>query len=644
MPWCWYRGAIDSAKPGTIQISNTMKIKEPSLAELIAEVNAGKIMLPGFQREYVWDAGKISELLISLLKSRPIGMATSWLQPESRPHTEPLKFSLRDEQTLTFGEFSNPPAITSLVLDGRQRITTLLHVFTKGFYPKSAKYSHANRWFVTLDKELGEDGSIKSVKINKLKEQGLDSVSACLAQGWYPLDCWAEIVMNTHRLYDDSTYPQGKKPDEQTLLGRTKRLQSVSQTLMAFKFPIAEIGDHFGLSDVCEIFEILNTTGTKVSVFDLIHTFLFQFGYDLRETHGELKKAAPGIYVFGEADPVYYSQLVTAAWIAQKPNLKPLGRDGKVIEGIKAGSLLNTPKEAYTHFESALNNGELSAALDRLYSAFGGKFNLQAAAYPITFTLFFSVMLSAETEAHKRRLCQLFRAFYYRNSLRKRYTEGYLTKYIADLEFLHNTIRLSRDANFEAWAAEANAALDDHMRKSGEAGEPTSMAIESISEQLLSSELTAGAQHQLYTTYLLCRHNLDLLTGERLDIEIKNPDDKSVEIHHVYPKQWLAKNKAGREEQASMVDCFANKVPLTRISNNFWKDKAPNTVLSEKNKTWSNSASQFQKCKIGTDGFKRMADQPTAENITHVWQTRARAMADEIFHAQQVDFNGFEAP
>ena len=618
-----------------------MKIKEFTLTELIQEADSGKIMLPGFQRDYVWDTGKISSLLLSLFKARPVGMATSWLQPENSPHTPPIRFSLKDDAELCFGSFSTNPAVTSLVLDGRQRITTLLHVFTKNFYPKNSKYSHANRWFLNLKKKLGDEESVFCVKINKLKKEGKDTVVGCLARGIYPLDAWSDVAINTPSIFMDSTYAadgEHKKPGEAELKDMAATLQAAYQMLMAFKLPIAEISEKHGLSDVCEIFEILNTTGTRVSVFDLIHTNLFQHNYDLRAKHVELSKDSPGIYIWGAADPVYYSQLVTATWNALGAQLTPTGRDGKKVEGIKAGSLLNTVHEAYEHFGKQIASGKLADALKDLYVAFGGRFSLQEAPYPVSLTLFFALYLACETTEQKKRTCALFRAFYFRNALLKRYTEGYLTKYSTDMKFMYETVRLAVfiDADFESWAQAASVKLTDHLAN-GDGGLVEKAVIE---QQLLADDLSQGAQYELYTTYLLCRHNRDLLTGNSLDILVKNPHDDSVEIHHLYPRQWLKNNNF--EEQRRFADCFANKVPLTRASNNFWRDKAPNTVLAEKKKTWSNSASQFDACKIGSDGFAILTAQPSAENIDKLWKLRAQRMANDIYSAQSVDFNGFE--
>ena len=45
--------------------------------------------------------------------------------------------------------------------------------------------------------------------------------------------------------------------------------------LMATKLAVNIVPSSYSLSEICEIFEVLNTTGTKVSTVDLIHSWLF---------------------------------------------------------------------------------------------------------------------------------------------------------------------------------------------------------------------------------------------------------------------------------------------------------------------------------------------------------------------------------
>ncbi len=630
---------IDSCDHFTCKYLNIMIIKEPSLADLIKDADSGVIQLPGFQREFVWDVAKINDLLESLFKERPVGMATSWLQPQSRPHTLPIRFSIKGAPS-DYGAFIENPAVISLVLDGRQRITTLLHVFTDKLCPANASYTHSNRWFINLDKKLGEDGSIEYCKVNKLAEKRLDTVSNCISVGKYPLAAWADSVASTALFYQPTTYPGGLLPDQALITRRIQCMQDMNRVLTSFKFPVAEISAKFNLSDVCEIFEILNTTGTRVSVFDLIHNQLFAHDYDLREVYKDFAKQSPGAQLFGGFDPVFYSQLVTTVWLARDPNLSPVGRDGEQLEGIKAKSLLNTPIEAFKHFESKIGDGTVAKCLDALYECIGGKFPLASSPYPASLTLFVATWMAAETDEYKNRLKLVYRSFYYRNSLLKRYTQGYLTKHIDDLKYLHDAIRLNPGLSIPDWCRKVETALDRHFVSEGSTDSPY-LDQNTIKSLLLSADAVEGAQSDIITCFLLATQNLDLLTAAPLDPFLRSPDEQSVEIHHLYPQKWLANNKAGREEQHERLNCFANKVPLSRASNNIWKYKAPNTVLAAKGLTWVTASRQFSRAGVEDVAFGKLSEQPTAENIKSFWELRAVRISGHLYNAQRLGYNGF---
>lgn len=620
-----------------------MQIFQPSLDELIKRVDNGEIQLPKFQREFVWEVGKIHKLLVSMFKERPIGMATSWLQPQSKPHTDPIRFSIGDQPERSFGQFVQSPPVLSLVLDGRQRITALLHVFTNSLHAHNGKYTHANRWFINLDKTLGEEDSIEWCKVSKLSERRLDSVANALSQGRYPLSEWASIVKNCGLILQTATYPDGVTPDKEVMERRQEAMQQVSDTLKAFKLPIAQIGEQFDLSDVCEIFEILNTTGTRISVFDLIHNNLFPFDYQLRLIRKDLASSPLGSRLFGAQPEEYYSQFVTTRWIAASGDLKQKGADGSHIESLKAKHLLETPLEAYKDFESAVRGNLVTAAMDALDNCLGGCFKTQDSPYPVSLTLFVATWLETETTQQRDRLCLLFRSYYFRNSLLKRYTQGYLSKHTTDLRFLRDTIRMEPHDALADWQITANSKLDDHF--GGNAGEDSILSEEDILEQILAKSPPDGAAGDLYQQYLLARHDLDLITGNKLDIFIATPNSLSVELHHIFPKKFLSLTAANYPGQLENVNCLANLVPLTRASNGEWKDKGPSTALQNKGRTWANSSTQFSRALIDQTHFDILAQTVPykADDIDTIWKARAKRMAFEIFSAQQVTFTGFAA-
>lgn len=56
--------------PGII---STFKSGEPSLAEMLSDINYGKIQLPDFQRGWIWYDDHIRSLIDSVSMSYPIG-------------------------------------------------------------------------------------------------------------------------------------------------------------------------------------------------------------------------------------------------------------------------------------------------------------------------------------------------------------------------------------------------------------------------------------------------------------------------------------------------------------------------------------------------------------------------------------------
>lgn len=86
-----------------------------SLRELVNEFHSGNILLPQFQRDYVWKVKNILNLLDSLLKGFPIGGFYLW-----RPTDGSLDAKLK-----ALGRNSIGPVFEGYLIDGQQRLTSL---------------------------------------------------------------------------------------------------------------------------------------------------------------------------------------------------------------------------------------------------------------------------------------------------------------------------------------------------------------------------------------------------------------------------------------------------------------------------------------------------------------------------------------
>ncbi|TBF82601.1 GmrSD restriction endonuclease domain-containing protein [Rhizobium leguminosarum] len=102
-----------------------------SITQLVQEIDAGEIVLPAIQRDFVWSEDQIETLLDSLLRGYPIGIALLW---ETYEPIQVRRFS-KDYRTDIIHKFSDNPKgrRVRMVLDGQQRLNSL-YVALKGTY------------------------------------------------------------------------------------------------------------------------------------------------------------------------------------------------------------------------------------------------------------------------------------------------------------------------------------------------------------------------------------------------------------------------------------------------------------------------------------------------------------------------------
>ena len=112
------------------------------LLDLVDEARKGKIVLPQFQRNFVWSRDDITALLVSILEGHFIG---SFLLLETE--SDNLPFAVRPLEGV------NPNGIKPdrMVLDGQQRLTSLHYAFAAPEIPlRYTKYPY--RFFLDLRK------------------------------------------------------------------------------------------------------------------------------------------------------------------------------------------------------------------------------------------------------------------------------------------------------------------------------------------------------------------------------------------------------------------------------------------------------------------------------------------------------------
>ena len=270
------------------------------LMDIVERAMSGRIALPQFQRDFVWDRDSIEELIRSLLRGYYIG--TFLFLETDRDH---LPFGIR----LIAG--ARPPDGTVpeyLILDGQQRITALHYVFAAPAIPLRWT-SYPYRFFISLDRlpeiEREDDAvwSLRADALGALAERVAQYEQRVLALTDVPRwDAWlgdyGEWLLEERGPEHFAGWFKNVRPVWDNYIRRLLGAQ-----IPVISLPRVSPQDHEGIAQVCTIFEKLNSTGLKLSVFDLLTARLFRAGVDLHQLWKQALREHPLLRLFAGGEP-----------------------------------------------------------------------------------------------------------------------------------------------------------------------------------------------------------------------------------------------------------------------------------------------------------------------------------------------------
>jgi len=231
-------------------IHSRLSTSTPTIASLVADLQKGEIKVPQFQRPFVWKDEQAIKLLDSIASNYPIGSLLLW-KTDSKLATE-----------RNIGDFRLPETDdltpTDYVLDGQQRLTVIYSCLgadesEQGF---AAAYD--------LDKE------------NFLRKPEAHSIHI------FPLR-W---LYNTTKLLNFRTALQSH-PQKDAL---NTRFDAMYQAITTYQIPVVTLKD-LTVEEVCPIFERINSSGTKLSTYDLMVAATWSTTFDLNAEASQIKDA-----------------------------------------------------------------------------------------------------------------------------------------------------------------------------------------------------------------------------------------------------------------------------------------------------------------------------------------------------------------
>jgi hypothetical protein len=267
-----------------------------ALKDLLGEIHSLSMVLPDFQRDFVWEPSATQELIISIANNYPAGSI----------------LRVRDAQRVFAArEFEGAPILngkkhTFLVLDGQQRLTSLYQAFygvgEHRYYLDLKKLLNGNDFEEAIFHVRTTTKWVKAREGFELQAKELILPLSVLKGGAGGFLQWLLQVTNP--------MPTEKRTDMLDALTKINELWI--KTIDDYHFPVVTLSDRTEPDALCTIFETLNRTGVKLSVFELLTARFWPQNINLRELWDKALVEHPIIKDF-EVDPYYLLQAISLA-------------------------------------------------------------------------------------------------------------------------------------------------------------------------------------------------------------------------------------------------------------------------------------------------------------------------------------------
>lgn len=227
------------------------------ITDLMDQVTDGVYRVPEFQRDFVWDTGRISMFFDSILRGYPVGSIIFWC-----PQNEKFECieNIGGVDVSLFGEIDSTEKET-YILDGRQRITSMISVL----HPKGDNF---DRFFYNL-----EDDSIET----RQRNCRFDPKLLKLGEAYDPVLLLNHIDRIKHAFIEESLKDR-----------YIEKAKSVNKIIN--RYAIGTVTVQGGeIQDAAEVFSRLNSQGQKISEDYMIQALAynknngFLFGNEITE-------------------------------------------------------------------------------------------------------------------------------------------------------------------------------------------------------------------------------------------------------------------------------------------------------------------------------------------------------------------------
>jgi hypothetical protein len=474
-------------------LPSRLSTETPFFQDLIADIKRGQIKIPQFQRKFVWKEEQAFKLLDSVKNNYPIGSLLVW------------KTNVKLAAERNIGNFQLPQTDdmmpTDYVLDGQQRITVI--------YSSIGAPDNAGGFSPGFD----------------LREESFVLLEEVSGSTVFPLR-W---IYDTTKMLNFRTALL-TRPDGNEF---QVKLDNLVAAFTKYRIPVVILKD-LSVEEVCPIFERINSSGTKLSIYDLMVAATWSEQFDLNHHVESIADSLKG------------------------KSFDKIERDTvlKCLAAVKFGSIKQDQVIALRNISdldmqalvSQVREGLLQAA-DLLSTEFG--------IYTWDFLPYEALMII---------LCRLccqkllgtgdrvvrLRQWFWRAAFTERYRVGGENFVSRDLDLVSAFVQAQSGA-----AGDFGTIADDHRW---------------TKLQFRSNNSVSRA----FILALAAKRPKSLITGREIDVAEALSKYNKKEFHHVYPTAYLKRTRAPGQH-----NCLANICILPAQENREISDRDPHEYLPQ---------------------------------------------------------------
>lgn len=531
------------------------EISAVPLAQLLRNAASGKVQLPNFQRDWVWDDHQIRSLLASISLSYPIGvmMALETGGADVRFAPRPIEgVKETDKQPELF------------LLDGQQRLTSLFLALQSpdSVQTKNDKGEEIFRHYyasvmdcIDPDKDREED-AILSVPDDRVVRADfgrrivldLSSREKEIEAKMFPLD----IVLDGNEPMEwQMAYVQPRGIMSEERFDEWKRFhREIVRPFQDYQVPIIRLVRSTRQEAVCQVFEKVNTGGVTLTVFELLTATYAadpDDDLDLRDDWQVREAKMAPHDVLRKMDETSFLQVVSllATFDRRRRRLNEYPeRDKAPAVSCKRRDILRLPLCDYRLWADTASEGlKKAASFLRELCVFRSR-DLPYATQVIPLAAILGV-LGKQAEAYDAR--QSLTRWFWCGVFGEMYGGGTETRFANDLQ------------DCVAW-----------IQDSGD--EPRTVRDAQLqAERLLRLTTRNSAAYKGLHALQMCRGSRDVLSGATIDHKVFHDD--AIDIHHIFPSDWC--QRQDDERIRKFADTAVNKTAIGRYANQVIGSTAP---------------------------------------------------------------------